>query len=387
MSQNPSFLVRRTGPPWLSDEAVYIALGVSLSFLYLSALNALSLVFLIGLIVTTLIAGLVFIRSNENVLGYAVALAIAFLLSGSKSIGWDAASFELPSYYDWIHGLRGAYWDYSKLPSLFYGISYTLGRDAYRLVYTLQAILMVIGLSRITRERRSPVYFAAVTYLLLHLFPQLLDHGKGDLLALDFSVIALAFAPLHYQSNPKAHAAHWAIFLLFGSLAIASKLSTVLAIVPLGLAALFQGHLIEIWRRYKALLTLAFALTCTNFSVYVYNLIHYGAILDTQNAASGSALSLMRQLPKLTSAALDFPPNLYAAVILLTGLIAVDGIVLRGGNTAFRTRNGVLLFTLLMTPLVLLFDFKQSTNLRLIAFPILGILAMNPRRTRGTATP
>lgn len=89
MSQNLRFIVRKFGLHWLSDEALYIALGVSLSCLYLSALNALNLVFIIGLIVTTLIAGLIFIRSNENDLGYAVALAIAFLLSGSKSIGWD----------------------------------------------------------------------------------------------------------------------------------------------------------------------------------------------------------------------------------------------------------------------------------------------------------
>ena len=383
MSQNLRFMLRKPGFPWLSDQALFIALGLSLSCLYLSALNALSLVFLAGLILTILISALVFIRSNENVLGYACALAVAFLLSGSKSIGWDAASFELPSYYDWIHGLRGAYWDYSKLPSFFYGLSYTLGRDAYRLVYTLQAILMVIGLSRITEERRSPVYFAIVTYLLLHLFPELFDHGKGDLFALDFSLIALAFAPLNYKNNPKAQASQWVIFLLFGSLAIASKLSAVLAILPLGLAALFQGHLIEIWRHNKSLMTLGLALTCTNFSVNVYNLVHYGAILDPENAASGSALSLIHQLPKLASEALSFPPNLYAAVILLTGLIAVDAIVSKGVKTEYKTRNGVLLFTLLMTPLVLLFEFKQSTNLRLIAFPVLAILGMNSWRIRG----
>jgi hypothetical protein len=383
MSQNPRFMLRKSGFPWLSDQALYIALGLSLSCLYLFALNALGLVFLAGLILTILISALVFIRSNENVLGYACALAIAFLLSGSKSIGWDAASFELPSYYDWIHGLRGAYWDYSKLPSFFYGLSYTLGRDAYRLVYTLQAILMVIGLSRITEERRSPVYFAIVTYLLLHLFPQLFDHGKGDLFALDFSLIALAFAPLNYKNNPQAQASQWVIFLLFGSLAIASKLSAVLAILPLGLAALFQGHFTEIWRRNKTLMTLALTLTCTNFSVNVYNLVHYGAILDPENAASGSAFSLIHQLPKLASEALSFPPNLYAAVILLTGLIAVDAILSKGVKTEYKTRNGVLLFTLLMTPLVLLFEFKQSTNLRLIAFPVLAILGMNSWRIRG----
>jgi len=173
------------------------------------------------------------------------------------------------------------------------------------------------------------------------------------------------------------------IFLLFGSLAIASKLSAVLAILPLGLAALFQGHLIEIWRHNKSLMTLALALTCTNFSVNVYNLVHYGAILDPENAASGSAFSLIHQLPKLASEALSFAPNLYAAVILLTGLIAVDAIVSKGVKTEYKIRNGVLLFTLLMTPLVLLFEFKQSTNLRLIAFPVLAILGMNSWRIRG----
>lgn len=367
----------------LPEEALYIVLGVHFSCLYILALNAFKLPFLIGLILTTLIAALIFIRSNRNAVGYACALTLTLWLTGSKSIGWDTASFELPNFYDWINNLRGAYWDYSKLPSMFFGLSYTLGRDAYRLVYTLQAILWVIGLARVTKERRSAFYFAAITYLLLHLFPQLLDHGKGDLFALDFSLIALAFVPLKSGHTPEKQATHWAIFILFGSLAIASKLSAAIAILPLGLAALVRGHLIEVWRHNKALITLCLLLTSSNFSVNIYNLFHYGSVLDATNASLGSALSLIHQLPSLATAALSFPPNIYAAAISLSGLLALESILSEETKAELRLKNGVLLITLLMTPLVYLFEFRQNTNLRLIAFPVLAILAMNSWRICG----
>ena len=370
----------------LSNESLFLALGVGISCLHLIALNLWSTPFGIGLILSTLIASLIFIGSNTNVVGYAIAVSITLWLSGTKLICWDTASFELPNFYDWMNGLRGAYWDYSKLPSMFFGLGYTLGRDAYRLVYTLQVILLVIGLSQITTETRSPFYFFAVTFLLLNLFPQLFDHGKGDLFALDFSLIALRFAPIKPMKSADQEGRHWSIFLLFGSLAIASKLSAVLAVIPLGVLAAARGGILQIYRRNMLLITLILALTIANFSINFYNLVHYGSILDPVNASSGSALSLIHHLRRLASAAIAFPPNLYAAAILGTALIAVESITSLQTNSELKIKNSVLLFVLLTTPLVFLFEFRESTNLRLISLPMLAIWAINTRRTDASHT-
>ena len=368
----------------LDMESLWILMGSACSLVYFTALADARTPFLLGLSAMLLVSVMLFLRSPLNVIGFSASLVVAFWVIGKQPLGWDAASFELQGYYDWKNGLRGAYWDYSKLPSMLFGFGYTLGRDAYRLVYALQIVLLALGLSQVTVGQRNGLFFLIVTWVMINVLPQLFEHGKGDVLVLGFSLVALAFAPIR-EDHPHL-GRHWIIFLLFSSLAIAAKLSAVIAMLPLFLASLCLGKPIECLRKAGFWIISAAIVALGNFSTFFYNLFHYGSVLDFESARLGKGFSLINHLPDLLKGALNFPPNPLAATILLVALLGLESLFFRKHPIQQRIRNATLIASLLLNPLVMLFDFRASTNFRLIAFPLLGILAINVWRPSGNAT-
>ena len=368
----------------LDTESLWILMGTACSLVYFTALADARTPFLLGLSAMLLVSVMLFLRSTPNVMGFSASLVVALWVIGKQPLGWDAASFELQGYYDWRNGLRGAYWDYSKLPSMLFGFGYAVGRDAYRLVYALQIVLLALGLSHVTVGKRNGLFFLIVTWMMINVLPQLFEHGKGDVMVLSFSLVALAFAPIR-EDHPHL-ARHWIIFLLFSSLAIAAKLSAVIAMLPLFLASLWLGKPIECLRKAGFWIISAVVVALGNFSTFFYNLFHYGSVLDFESARLGKGFSLINHLPDLLKGALNFPPNPLAATILLVGLLGLESLFFRKHPIQVRIRNATLIASLLLNPLVMLFDFRASTNLRLIAFPLLGILAINVWRPRENAT-
>lgn len=361
------------------DKSAWMVLGALMSAAYLMATIEVRIAFIACMILALCVASILFIRSDNNVVGISIAFAMALMLTGNKLLVWDSVSFELQAFFDWHNGMKGAYWEYSKIPSMIFGFAYTNGRDCYRLIYATQIVMAAAAICRLFPFRLTVLQCAAFAYIASSIFPKIFDNGKGDLLTLGFSVVALIYAPIGSTPKERAHSS-WPIFIIYASLAIGSKLSALLTFIPLGAAAVFSSYRTpRIQKRGPEILLLSL-LVAINISGFIYNLINYGALLELGHADPDKSLSIIQNLGLVLSKTFQPIPNINASLIFITILIGIELITTNSASPSQKVKSVALLYALLLTPAVCLFGLENSNNMRLIAFPIIAIYSIHLRR-------
>ena len=325
--------------------------------------------------VLLLVAILILTKKSTGIWwGVVFVVVLTDWLYGKKSMSWDVASFELQSFHDWMHHQRPAYWDYSKLPSFYYG-AWDNGRPSgmgfvYGIISLLfcRAVADVLELVQIEKAWLSVIYLMLI---LAYVAGSVFIPGKGDLLSCAMNRVVLLFGCLLLRSKTSG-AENLLVFngLLYGALAISAKLSAALFVVPFFLLILIRRPrlLARSWRGLISGVIVAGVL-CLPF---LMNIINYGQLLDVPSARDAQKFSLKSNGAAVIKAAI--------ALNLIPDLI-VFGVVYSMYQVFGRRVPSInviaiwliLIFCMLWTPWTWLQGPNSMDSFRLVVFPLFAI--------------
>jgi len=365
--------------PIYDRDIHWLILGFIISAGYLIGLAKYS----IGPIAATVVIALMLIyRNRETGLTWWLVLLIVLWghwRHGPQTLGWDIVSFELQTFHDWRHNQRPAYWDYSMLSTIYHGAWSTLGTKFITGAYGMSCLMFCAAISLVlTRMRTVAILSMLIGTLIIitRVADSIFILGKGDMLSTSFSLICLFYVLSILQENStETEDVRLCNAIIFGALAISTKLSAVLFVAPAAIIALISRpkFIIRSWKG----LTPGLIVTLLLFTPFFLNLWQYGSVLDQEGNSIAARFTIYANLS-------GFYQSLHPPTHEITLFISLLTII--SGWCIFRSRKFsweklalwfVFLASLLFTPWVWLNGADNPENFRLIVFPLMGMLIIS----------
>lgn len=365
---------------WCGNDRLWLYLGLTLIFSYGFALlkvKAISLL-LLGLACIFLIA--IYLTAAPVISLICVSVSVPVMLLSESEMSWDVASFELQGYYDWVNGMRGAYWEYSKLPTMLYGETFTSGTFLRTSFYGFTVALLTASIAKLISKRDEglkPHFFPILIVYLVNVLNGLWAFGKGDLLAASFLIAFLSFM-IDFVKNDRGSKAFNAILsIVYAALAIASKMYSLLYVCCLFcMVALIDWRgLYESLNKRNSVLICLFSFGTCGFT-YLFNLALYGRLLDPSIVLLSFDRPIKDRAMDIIFGAFHYPFHLPALALMFLFFLALLHLSTRFRNPLEVSVFSTLWFGVAMTPLTFLLGEDQTYNLRLIAFPIIAMLVL-----------
>lgn len=361
-----------------STDMIWLFLGLFYSFGYISALFQLDGIFILSNLAIALLLLSFYTKYDLRLVLITCVMLFANFRYGQKILQWDVISFELQNYFDWIHNIRGAYWDYGKLPSVYYGAMSQFGERYYSLVFAISCVAFcaaISTLSKATLTKNSIIFYTIFAYVMVLILGSAFHIGKGDLINSTFCIVVLNYS-IRILENVKHEnlGINTAIVLIYSALAINAKTAAVIFIFPMLIYLLFKLRFrlydLKEWIIPAALLG---GICCYPIA---YNYFKYGAIIDTNQQQGAFALSLINNLPDFANSIVIYPPNRVPIALMLIVSFSAFNIFRKKPRPEMVIIYFILLITLLFMPYVYLFGASNSENYRLILFPLISMLVL-----------
>lgn len=373
--------IKRLVDTWFSQDStdmIWLLLGLVYSLGFIAALFQLNGIFILCNLAIAFLLLSFYTKYDLRLVLITCVMLYANFRYGQKTLQWDVVSFELQNYFDWVHNIRGAYWDYGKLPSAYYGAMSQYGEKYYSLVFAVSCVAFcaaIFTLSKATLTKNSIIFYAVFAYVMVLILGSAFHVGKGDMINSTFCIVVLSYS-IRILENVKHEnlGINTAIVLIYSALAINAKTGAVIFIIPMLIYLLFKLR----FRLYDLKEWIIPAVLLGGICCYpiAYNYFKYGAIIDTNQQQGAFALSLINNLPDFLNSIVAYPLN--------RGPIALALIVSLSAFNIFRKRPRpemviiyfILLITLLFMPYVYFHGASQLENYRLILFPLISMLVL-----------
>lgn len=372
MSDNPC--------QWWTNDRFWLYLGVTIILAYSAALlklKATSLVFL-GVACVELIA--IYATASYILSLICISISVPVILLSESNMSWDVESFELQGYFDWVNGMRGAYWEYSKLPTMLYGETLTSGSLLRKSFYGFTVALLAASIAKLISKRDGAVklyFFPLLVLYLVNVLNSLWTFGKGDLLTASFLIIFLSFMIDFVRSDRASKHFNIILSIVYSALAMASKMYALLYVACLFcmIALIDWRGLYLSLRRWNVVIVALFSYGICGF-IYFFNLAVYGGLLDPSIVLLSYDRPIKDRIPDIISGAFRYPFHLPALALVLLLILALRHLTSRLRDPLEISVFSTLWLGVLMTPLTFLLGEDQTYNLRLIAFPIIAMLVL-----------
>jgi hypothetical protein len=362
-----------------NPDLSWLFFGLSITASYAFALLKIKSASVLFLVLSAICMTGVVAASDIRFLYVCASISIPIMLHSGGHITWDVASFELQGYYDWQNGVRGAYWDYSKLPAMLYGTAFTAGSIVRAGFYGLTIVTLAAAITRLIKERESPAslyIYTSLAFILSNILSGLWDYGKGDAITTSFLLLSLSFCYSFHRGKSEREGINLSLLLIFSCLSLASKLYSIIYISPLW-AFVFAFHarrvLFLIKRPLIFMVSLYSIVTCA--FTYAYNLSKYQQLLDPSAIALQSGKAIKDHIPEVLSAAFHMPVEMNAVTLVIILMASASHFSEREKSKLNLVVYVSLVLGIVFTPLTLLHGVGVSYNFRLIAFPLISMIA------------
>lgn len=365
-------------PSSQKTENLWLISGFLILFAYAFSLLKIKAVTIALLVASGISVFSTFIFSEIGLLAVCFSLAIPLLLFSGKHISWDVESFEIQGYFDWINGIRGAYWDYSKLPTMLYGSTFSSGSLIRGGFYGFTLISFAASISQLANIRKSPThwsFYIFLTFVFTNTLSGLWDYGKGDILTTSFLLLSYAFAISYKKNSHEIKSKKIVGFILFSCLAAASKMYAIFYIGPVLIYLMVSEwkEILKALNRPPVIIMTAFPIIIGS-SFYIYNIATYGEIIDTSIIPLQSGLAIKDNFTEIINGTFLPPQKLNAAIVFISLALCTEGIYKN-----LRIPFNISIYTslaigIIFTPLTLIHGIDFSYNFRLISFPIIFLM-------------
>ena len=357
------------------EDMLIFSLGILYSIGFIAGLFDIKSLFIINLIFIIINLFLIYIYSGINIIIITITIYLASLSFGEKALSHDVLNIELPIYFDWIMGIKGAFWSYSKLPSIYYGISYQISKLWFSIFYATTILTLCCSINYLSNDsiKKYKAYFYTILFLLINnLFIKIFYLGKGDILCSAFLFIALKCAlDIIYGKN---NGYKISIFIIFSSLAINTKIGAVLFVVPTALILLPS---IKSYFKNFLPIVISILLGLLNFYPFLYNLTKFNSLGDKALAIRGYQTSLIYNLAEFVKLGVNFPLHLIPTTIIFIFIFSIQNLIIRNFNIRTFYIVLVLIFYTLLMPYVFLHGANNPENFRLINFSLISLFIIS----------